>query len=296
MLLKKSNPSIDLTIYEIREQPPTLGGAINLTCNGLRILDQLGVYRELEAESAETPEFECFNAAGKKLGAIRTGNVTKEKYGYGTMRVMRTVIHAKLLKRLGEEGITVKWGMNLKKIDEETDSVKCIFADGTVDSCDMLVGADGIHSMVRSLRVDPVIEPTYTGLSALYSIVNVKDLKTPVFFSGNFGFIWTEEGMFAAGYCDKKKENMYWFNTHTVEPRDREGWTLHGQESENIKSEVMKRLKGVDVPFMKELVENSPDMRFYPTYRLPLGGRWFTRRCILIGDAAHGTFTNVNGA
>jgi 2-polyprenyl-6-methoxyphenol hydroxylase-like FAD-dependent oxidoreductase len=196
-LLKKSNPSIDITIYELRETPTTLGLAINVTCNGLRVFNALGIYKELLEECVETPTFECYNAQGKYFGTVRGGSYTKEKYGYGTMRILRTVMHSKILRRLGEENITLKWGMNLTKIDETAEEVQCIFSDGTKDTCDMLVGADGVHSVVRSLRVDPTWEPRYTGLSSVGSNVTIKDVKSPLYFTGNFGTVWTKRGMFA---------------------------------------------------------------------------------------------------
>jgi len=294
LLLKKSNPPVDITIYELREAPTTLGLAINLTCNGLRVFDALGIYKEMEDECADTPEFECFNPQGKHFGTVKMGHYTKEKYGYGCMRAMRSVVHSKLLRRLGEENITIKMGMNLVKIDEMTDSVECTFADGTKDSCDMLVGADGIHSVVRSLRVDPTCEPKYTGMSSVGSIIDIKDITSPIYFKGNFGTIWTSKGMFATGYCDKTKENIYWFNSHTVEAKSREGWTEYGKGAENIKAGVLERIKDIQIPFAKELVEKTPELTFYPVYNLPLGGRWYTKRCILIGDAAHGNCTFIS--
>jgi hypothetical protein len=41
-------------IYEIRETHSTIGGAINLTCNGLRIFYKVGIYNALEEHCAET--------------------------------------------------------------------------------------------------------------------------------------------------------------------------------------------------------------------------------------------------
>jgi len=277
-------------VYEVRETPTTLGGALNITCNGLRVLDKLGVYKQLEGVCAETPEFEMYNANGSRIGLLKSGILTKEKTGYGTMRVMRTIIRDILLKRLEEEGIMVKNGMHLTKVEETSDSVEVTFVDGTTDTADLLIGADGIHSAVRSLHVDPEFEPEYTGLSSLYSIIPIDILTSPVYFSGNFGAVMFRKGMFGTGFCDKERTTMYWFNSHTVSAKGRDGWIAHGKELENIRSQLMESAGEIRVPLVHEILEKSSEIRFYPIYRLPLNGKWFTQRTLLIGDAGHGTF------
>jgi 2-polyprenyl-6-methoxyphenol hydroxylase-like FAD-dependent oxidoreductase len=118
--LLKSQLNISCTIYEIRSTPATLGGAIVVGWNALRILDSLGIYKELQTTCAETPDFELYNANGGKIGTLSLG-AFKQKYGYGVMRVLRSVLHQLLLRRLYVEGIDVKYGMTLTEIEETKD-------------------------------------------------------------------------------------------------------------------------------------------------------------------------------
>jgi 2-polyprenyl-6-methoxyphenol hydroxylase-like FAD-dependent oxidoreductase len=288
-LLLKTRLKMDCVIYEIRETHSTIGGALNFTCNGLRILDKIGIYKALQEKCAETREFEWVNATGAHIGVLRTGNLTMKKYGYGTKRVLRTFLHEKLEERLAEEKIPIKMGKKLVKVEEKGDSVAVTFADGTTDTADLLVGADGIHSAVRTLFIEPSLEPRYTQLTTLYSIIKTSELKVPPYFSGNFGIVSFRHGMVGSGFCDPEKRTMYWFNVHEVpESKDRDGWIATGQEREKLKQELLERTKEITVPYVKEIIEKSPDLRFYPVYSLPLGGKWHADRTILIGDAAHG--------
>ena len=251
------------------------------------------MYKQLEAICAETPEFEVYNASGSRVAVLKSGILTKERTGYGTMRVMRTTIQEILLQRLRDEGITVKNGMHLTKIDESAESVTATFADGTRDTGDILIGADEIHSAVRSIHVDPGFEPEYTGLSALYSITLFESLTSPLYFSGNFGTVLFHKGMFGTGFCDRERTKIYWFNSHIVPARGRDGWIAHGKEAEAIRSQLRERVEEINIPLVHEILEKSPEIRFYPIYQLPLKGKWFTKKTLLIADAAHGTFFSL---
>lgn len=284
----KSKLNISCTIYELRSTPTTLGGAIGVGWNGLRILDELGIYKDLQTACAETLDFETYNANGRKIGTLGFG-AFKRKYGYGVMRILRTVLHQLLLRRLYEEGIEVKYGMKLTEIEETKDSVKITFEDGTTQICDLLVGADGIRSAVRSLHVDPEHEPEYTGISVLYGLVPTCTLSEPIYFSTNFASIMSRRGLFATGFCDPQHETIYWFVSHEVPLRNPEGWSTQDKESEKVKAEVRERMKDIKVPLMEDILNKSPWFRFYPVFKLPPQGKWYTERTVLVGDAAHGT-------
>jgi len=248
----------------------------------------LGVYQDILSVAAETNEFDFYSANGSHIGVLPMGNLHKRKYGYGCMRILRSLLHEKIMAKATEAGITIHMGKRLTAIDETQDSVKVTFSDGTTETCDILVGADGIHSTVRTKHVQPILEPTYTGLSSLYSLVPISTLQSPLYFNGNFGAIMLSSGLFATGFYDRERQHMYWFNTHEVASRDRDGWTAHGKESETIKAQVLERTSNITIPLVREIVESSPDIKFYPIYTLPSGGKWYTGRTILIGDAAHG--------
>jgi len=276
-------------IYELREVHTTLGGALIFRCNGLLVLDKLGVYQEVLASAAETNQFDFYSATGSHIGVLPMGEMTKRKYGYGCMRILRSLLHEKILGKATEAGIEIHMGKRLVAIDETEDSVKVTFEDGTMDTCDILVGADGIHSVVRTMHVHPSFEPSYTGLSSLYSLVPIRSIKSPLYFKGNFGAIMLSSGYFSTGFYDKARQHMYWWNTHEAAAKDRDEWTAYGKESNHIKQQVKERTQNITIPFVKEIIDISPDIKFYPIYTLPSGGKWYTGRTILIGDAAHGT-------
>ena len=81
----------------------------------------------------------------------------------------------------------------------------------------------------------------------------------------------SRQGIFSTGFCDPQHETLYWFISHEVPAKDPEEWITHGAESEMIRAEVRERVKDIKIPLIDEIVEKSPQVCFYPVYKLPLG-------------------------
>ena len=174
--LKLSN-NITPVIYEIRDVPTTLGGAIAIPSNGLRLLHRLGVYDKLLARGALTPKIVLHSIEGKIVGEMDAVSWSKEKTGFSYLRIRRTDIVDALIEVVTDAGIPIHFGKRLEAISEDESGVTAKFADGTVETSDFLLGCDGIHSAVRKLYVDPEITPTYTGIATLYSLVDTHQLR-----------------------------------------------------------------------------------------------------------------------
>jgi 2-polyprenyl-6-methoxyphenol hydroxylase-like FAD-dependent oxidoreductase len=62
-------------------------------------------------------------------------------------------------------------GMPMERLEQSPDSVTAIFADGTRESGDLLIGADGIHSTVRA-QLMPEVQPRYAGYVAWRGVID----------------------------------------------------------------------------------------------------------------------------
>ncbi|WP_235595922.1 FAD binding domain-containing protein [Mastigocoleus testarum] len=80
-------------------------------------------------------------------------------------------------------------GKTLKALRQDDEQVTAIFADGTSDTGDLLIGADGANSTVRQLLL-PSYEPHYAGYVAYRGLVNERELdkKTAAIFTERFVF------------------------------------------------------------------------------------------------------------
>ncbi|KAG5750364.1 hypothetical protein H9Q72_008409 [Fusarium xylarioides] len=132
--------NVDCTIYELRPGPSTLGSAIGIMPNGLRLLDRLGVYSELKERGSSHSNMTIHSINGGVLGRRDMVAAAKEQTGYGYMRIKRTDLLDTLLGAVAEAGIALHYSKSIISITESADSVTANFSDGTSDTADVLLG------------------------------------------------------------------------------------------------------------------------------------------------------------
>lgn len=111
--------NIVVFIYEIKDRPTNIGGAINLTPNALRYLDRLGVLSRLKSKGCAVHAIEIFSIRTcYKIAGVDFKNVGK--YGYHAMRILRADLLQAMLEALNEASGEVQYGKNLVEISESS--------------------------------------------------------------------------------------------------------------------------------------------------------------------------------
>jgi salicylate hydroxylase len=155
---------IDVRVYEQARQLTEVGAGVSLAPNGLRMLEQLGVgegIRRLGARHTSTElmlsggqparhESDQFARAGRNVGIHR----------------------ADLLGLLAGQLApgTVRTGHRCTSFSQDADSATVGFADGATATADVVIGADGIHSVLQGSVVEPA-EPVFSGVVAYRGLV-----------------------------------------------------------------------------------------------------------------------------
>ncbi|KAF2179547.1 FAD binding domain protein [Zopfia rhizophila CBS 207.26] len=291
----RQSDGISSTIYEIRPEPTTLGGAIGIPSNGLRLLHRLGVYDALLARGADTSNLTLYSVKGHVVGQMDMGSWSKKKTGFGYLRIRRTDLMDVLLGAAKEAQIPIRYGKRLTGIEEDGRGVTVTFSDGTRDMADFLLGCDGIHSTVRKLYVDPEFTPEYSGISNIFSLLPTSELPATAASLDGLNATLTADGLFALSPCTASRDIIYWFISRQVPiptaGDTRDGWEERGKkEIEGLKSTLLGLLGDAKTEWMdmvRDVVRLTEVVKFYPIFRVPAGARWSRGRCLIIGDAAH---------
>ncbi|EAU39520.1 predicted protein [Aspergillus terreus NIH2624] len=291
-----TNPP-QITVYELRDVPSTLGGPVNLTPKALRCLDMLGVLAELTQMHAgcEVDAIQIFSLrTGQELATIDyTGREGTGFGGYKGRRVKRYDLLRALLRVVERlESVTVQYGKKVTRVEEDIQGkkVRVRFEDGTSATGDIVLGCDGIHSAVRSEFVEPERVPSYSGIVSAYGFVEAKTVLgaqgTPFF--KDTALAMSRYGSTLATFCDYDRELIYVVLLMPAEAQlSREGWKSMGHDQEMVRTEGLRRTQEAAIPDLVEMIEGVQDWTLYPVYILPPNGRWFTDRVMLLGDAAH---------
>ncbi|KAK2027060.1 FAD/NAD(P)-binding domain-containing protein [Colletotrichum zoysiae] len=171
----KDHPGIKVQIYDKASELREVGASIALGPNGLRTLEKLGIHNALDDSIAFR------NKSGYPMiyrHAV-TGEIVSVDEHRGdvearhkTARFYRPHLQQALLEHIDPGQIHL--GKTFKTIsnDEKTGRLEVGFADGTTITADVLLGADGIHSGVRSFYV-PSSRSKWTGWTAFRAVYPV---------------------------------------------------------------------------------------------------------------------------
>ncbi|CRG87305.1 FAD binding domain protein [Talaromyces islandicus] len=127
-----------------------IGGAIAVEPNGTQILDQLGFYHDFKKKAHELRGW-YYRYPGGNLTESLWPAMLKERFGYPVVSIARSDLLRVLSTSLqGDERI--KLGVTVTVIDQPQPNgpLSVTTSDGTKYTGDIVVGADGVHSMTRA--------------------------------------------------------------------------------------------------------------------------------------------------
>jgi salicylate hydroxylase len=292
--LALTRKQIPVRLYESRSSPATLGGAINLTPNAVRILANFDLLPKFLSLGCSVTKLQFFSAySGAALGTIPFGSI--EQYGFESLRVCRADLQRVLLEAVAERGIEVSYNKKLVGVEEDAvdgDHITAVFSDGSKETADLLIGADGIHSAVRRSFVDPGCDAAYSGICSAYGFASWDKVAKEGIEFDTTALAVGRKGSFLMSFCNPEKTRVFWavvmaISEGEVPEREDAGWRV--RDEGRTKSEIVARFD--DSEKWRETVRTAvmaeDETFFFPVNELPTEGRWWRGRCVLIGDAAH---------
>ena len=141
---------IDVTVYEQAAQFARIGAGIQIGCNAMKVLRELGLKSRLRGQSFYP---RSWNNRDWRTGEVKFdmifGETAEQKFGAPYLLAHRGDLHAALASAVPEE--CIKLNHKLVGLDETDGGVRLAFANGASGVADAVVGADGVHSVVRDL-------------------------------------------------------------------------------------------------------------------------------------------------
>lgn len=162
-----------VTIYEQAEQILPVGAAISLWSNGVKCLNYLGLTEQVEKLGGKMDNLAYIDGLTGDVMTQFSLYPLIEEVGQRPYPVSRAELQNMLMDEFGREDIHL--AKKMISFVEEGERVKIQFADGSEIESDLLVGADGTHSITRAYVLGEQVERRYAGYVNWNGLVDVSD-------------------------------------------------------------------------------------------------------------------------
>lgn len=270
----------DVTVFEQASELGEIGAGIQLSPNATRVLASFGLL-DAVGEVAVRPVTGDLRRwqDGSPLVSQPLGDEVAELFGFPYFHVHRADLHRMLAS--GVRDATVRLDHRLEGLSTVGEGVRLTFEGGRVaDGFDAVVGADGIHSAVRSELFGPE-SPRFSGNCAWRGLVpanEVADLGLPVASHAFLG-----PGQHFVCYYVSAGRFVNWVGVAPTETWTLESWTAPGELSEAVAD--FDGWCDTVIGLISALGDRTP-YRFALYDRDPLEV-WGEGPVTLLGDACH---------
>ncbi|MQA15867.1 MAG: NAD(P)-binding protein [Pseudonocardiaceae bacterium] len=167
---------VPVEVFEQASELREVGAAVALAANGTRLLERLGLGDELAAVSTEPTELIYRHwRDGRRIAAHPVGSPYRDRFGAPFYGLHRVELQRILGAAWGDDGLHLD--TRLVGLREQPDGLRLEFSSGRIAEADLVVGADGVHSAVRSWVVGDE-EALYSGTSGFRGLAPIERLPS----------------------------------------------------------------------------------------------------------------------
>lgn len=285
---------------EIYEQAPALldvGAAIAIWPNAMRVLERLKLADRVLEKAAEIKEIQWLDQIGRCINRVSIAET--EKISPPAIALHRADLQDLLLRALPSSSVHL--GNSLVDYVQENSEVVAQFGNGHSIVADYLIGADGIHSHVRTqLRSDS--PPTYRGYMVWRGIAPIIPSSLAVATAIEIQGVGKRFGIGPVGLG----RTGWWAaaNAANTLPKaeersaDRKTWkqgeSVAAKRPHDTQRELLRLFDGWYRPVL-QLIESTPSASILKTgaFDRPTYRNWGDKRVTMLGDAIHPTTPNL---
>ncbi|MED3661862.1 FAD-dependent monooxygenase [Ureibacillus sp. FSL K6-8385] len=265
------------------EQAPAfgeVGAGLQLGPNGLRALDALGVLDEVY-QHAVFPRRHVFMDAlsGKELSSVQFGEAFEKTFGYPYIVIHRSDLHSVLLKACEKlNNIRFLTNHRLESVEEFDDYVELRCENGATLKGKLVIGADGIRSVVRQKLINRNSKPVPARYVAYRFTVPMSEMTINIDWDEKL--TWIGPGIHLVQYPVRHKSvinQVAVFESQNYN-EENDDWGTIDELYDMFKDccpTVKESIKFAERGFVSKLHDINPLEK------------WSTKRVTLLGDSAH---------
>jgi salicylate hydroxylase/6-hydroxynicotinate 3-monooxygenase len=267
----------NVEVYEQASRFARIGAGIQMMPNSMKVLRGIGVEDRLK--SVAFPPYSHLNRDAYSGELMRELPMPEGLYGAPYLCMHRADLHDALASAVPAGSIHLN--KKLVGLEQADGTVTLHFEDGDRAAADAVIGADGVHSIVRDIIVGPDA-PIHKGRIAYRAVF-------PASLMGGFDIgpsrtkWWGSDRHIVIYYTTKAKSEVYFV---TSVPEDaswltRESWSAKGD---------VKELRAAYESFhqdVRNVLGACPDCHKWAILEREPLPHWSDGRVVLLGDSAH---------
>lgn len=273
--------SVRVAVFEQAAELREIGAGVAIAANGTRLLRALGVELGKVGNIPPCVEFRRWHDGGL-IESHEIGSRYRNRMGAPYVTMHRGTLQRMLADEVPKERLHL--GHQVTSLVEEPDGVRLGFADHPDVVAKVVIGVDGVHSLVRG-HVAGDVSPVYSGEIGFRGVIPVgasPELPNPTSLH-----IWCGPLTHTVyyGMDDGQLVNLL----AVFVPDELPAWTRSTNRVPATSAEALAIFAAAGwADSVLELIRNiKGDMHFWALQELPGLSRWSSGRVAIAGDAAH---------
>ncbi len=264
---------VEVELAEIRDEWAGAGHGITLQGNALRSLRIIGVWDEVLAHGYPFDRVRLSRADGSPIVEVPTPPTGGPELP-PTLGSLRSDLQRILVAAVYAAGIRVRLGVTIAQWSSHPSGLDVSFTDGTSGRYDLVVGADGIRSAIRSrLGIDTAPKPTGMSIWRVLAERSAQMTCSELFYEGP---------RYKAGYSPISQTRVYAYLLDADTPQAGPGDRKPGA----VLRERAAGYAGRWGPIRDAITDDTP-VNYQRIESLLVDDPWYRGRVVLIGDAVH---------
>jgi 2-polyprenyl-6-methoxyphenol hydroxylase-like FAD-dependent oxidoreductase len=267
---------INTLIFEAAPRIRAVGAGLGLGANAMMAFKKINLLDEVINEGRILNSFSIYDQNGKLITKTDNKKIS-EKFGVNNFTIHRANLHQLLISKINPK--TIYTNKKVISVDQNNDSIKLQFQDGSTHETEFLIAADGIHSSIRK-KILPDVQLRFAGYTCWRAVIDNSKLNL-----NESCEIWGLGKRF--GIVPLANNKIYWF-----------ACVNSTQNNSNMAKYKISDIKKKFVEFngsVQTILDETKneDLLWNDIIDIKPINHFAYNNILLIGDAAHATTPNM---